>query len=350
MKKAGTHIPAGRSACIVFGAVTGQKSPKAGLFSPQVGAQAGQLAARAGLMTLKMSGAALSRLGRRFAAGEIGPKGQLRLQPIHPEMLVELRARYVSQMQKPIKATSGGPAGTALKPGNGASLTSATPKPPSGSPEFGQLVAAYRLVDAAGIWLEKLKAELDETLGQIGKSSAFSFLSEAETTDWDHYSGGDGWIYDGWRWTYPARYRRQKIGELLVIADIGRPGRCAAASGVPCLLVMWSGAAHSWAGSVDAAKGFWPPNDATTALVGDRCLRWIGGTPGNGSAATTALKDGAWFYVVQLDALTNFAQLRKLVVQPALAILNGTPVEEALVSADGVMRFRQHGKEFVLEK
>jgi hypothetical protein len=61
------------------------------------------------------------------------------------------------------------------------------------------------------------------------------------------------------------------------------------------------------------------------------------------------LRDGAWFYLVRLAALTNFAQLRKLVVQPALAMLNGTPADEALALATGVMRFRKQGKEFVLD-
>lgn len=349
MRKAGTHVPAGRNACIVFGAINGQKSAKAGLFSHGAGAQAAQLAKHAGLKTLRVPNVALSKLRHQFTEGEIGANGQLRLKPISPELLVDLRAQYLTQMPKPINATSNGPIGTPSKPANGVPVTPTTLTPPSGAPQGGNLVAAYRLIDAAGIWLEKLKAELDERLREIEKSSAFSFLSEAEVTDCDHYSGGDGWILDGWRWTYPARHRRQKIGELMVVADIGRPGRCAAVTGIPCLLVMWSGAAHSWAGSVDAAKDFWPPSDTTMALVGDCCLRWIGRTPGNGPAAMTAAKDGAWFYVVRLDALTSFVQLRKLVVQPALAILNGTPPEDALAAVDGVMRMHQQGNTFVLD-
>jgi hypothetical protein len=50
-----------------------------------------------------------------------------------------------------------------------------------------------------------------------------------------------------------------------------------------------------------------------------------------------------------LASLSNFAQVRELLVQPALAILSGTPPEEALAAASGVMRFRKQGKEFVLD-
>jgi hypothetical protein len=36
-------------------------------------------------------------------------------------------------------------------------------------------------------------------------------------------------------------------------------------------------------------------------------------------------------------------------MQPALALLGGTPVEAAFAKAPDVLRFRQHGKEFVLD-
>jgi hypothetical protein len=148
---------------------------------------------------------------------------------------------------------------------------------------------------------------------------------------------------------YPTKHRQRRVGALSIVADIGRPGRPAAVIGVPCVLVMWSSGAHDWGTSVDTAKGFWPPHEATTTLVGGSCFRWTGKGGGSGGTDGASLRDGAWFYLVRLAALTSFAQLRKLVVQPALAMLNGTPADEALALATGVMRFRKHGKEFVLE-
>jgi hypothetical protein len=297
-RKPGTQVPARRSAGIAFGAANGQKFTKGGVSSNQSSAR------------------------------------------------TALHVQYASQADKPAKRASGEPAGSPSKPPTSASPIPVAPKPPSEPPAFDQLLAAFRLIDTAGIWLKKLWAELDDVLAQIGRGSAFTFLAEADTTNFDLYLSGGTWVLDGWRWVYPTKHRRRRIGELSIVADIGRPGRPAAFTGVPCVLVMWSSAAHDWGPSVDTAKGFWPPHEATTTLVGDGCFRWTGkGTGGDGAD----MRDGAWFYLVRLAALTNFAQLKELLVQPALAMLNGTSPDEALAAATGVMRFRKQGKEFVLD-
>jgi hypothetical protein len=348
MRKPGTQVPARCSACIPFGATKGQKFPKASVFSHQNSARATKSAARAGLMTLKVPPSVLPRLQDQLLEGDMNAERQLQLHPI-TDVLANLRVRYASQADKPAKGASGEPAGSPPKPPNSASSTPVAPKPPSEPPALDQLLAAFRLIDAAGVWLEKLWAELDDVFGQIGRGSAFAFLAEAGTTNFDHYASGGTWVLDGWRWVYPTKHRRRRIGELSIVADIGRPGRPAAVTGVPCVLVMWSSEAHDWGASVDTAKGFWPPHEATTTLVGGGCFRWTGKSAGGGGADMPPLRDGAWFYLVRLAALTNFAQLRKLVVQPALAMLNGTSPDEALASATGVMRFHMQGKEFVLD-
>jgi hypothetical protein len=51
-----------------------------------------------------------------------------------------------------------------------------------------------------------------------------------------------------------------------------------------------------------------------------------------------------------LDAPTTFAQLRELVVQPVLAILNGKDADDALNAAAGVMQIRQNDREFFLDE
>jgi hypothetical protein len=122
----------------------------------------------------------------------------------------------------------------------------------------------------------------------------------------------------------------------------------AATGKTPCLLVMWSGATHDWTAAVDAARDFWPPSDRTTALHGGCLFQWTGKVAGNGPAST--LRDAAWFYVVRLVELTNFAQLRALVVQPAVALLGGTPINTVFAKAPGVLRFRQFNNEFVVDE
>lgn len=353
MKKAGTAVPALGSACVVFGVLNRSKSPKAGLFDQNEARHAAKLAAKAGLMTVKVPGAAVPKLSNLVGTGRISLTSGLRLMAIEPTTLADLHARYRAQTAD--KLTGGSVPGSSkaapAKPANGAPPPPAPSWPPSGSLDLGpSLLAAYRQLDAAGRWFEKAQAEISDVLTNVGASSGLSFLQEAETTDLDHYHAGDGWLLDGWRWTFPTRHRRSRIGDLSVVVDLGRAGRAAATLGMPCMLVMWSGAPHNWGTAVDTAMGFWPALRATTELHGDRVFKWAGKAIGNGPAGTLSPKDSAWFYLVRLAGLTNAATLRTHVVQPALALLAEKDVEAAFAEAPDVLRFRQHGKEFVLDQ
>lgn len=351
MKKAGTTVPAPRSAFIVFGAPNGSRSAKAGWCGEKSSEHAAKLAAKAGLMTVRLPGLAFPKVANLVDEGGISPRGQLRLKSISREMLSDLRTRYKAQTAEKTKAAVGvnPSAEPGPRPANGASA--ASPPPAGGALDLGpSLTAAYRQVDVAGRWFEQVQAELGGVLEKIGASSGFSFLQGPETTDMDHYNGGEGWILDGWRWSFPARHRRQRLGDLSIVIDLGRPGRPAASLGTPCMLVMWSSTAHDWAGAIDAAAGFWPPLRTTTELLGSRLFRWTGKAPGNGPAGTLPLKDGAWFYLVRLAGITNLATLRTHVVQPALGVLADQHVDTAFAKAPDVMRFRQQQNAFVLEE
>jgi hypothetical protein len=191
---------------------------------------------------------------------------------------------------------------------------------------------------------------LAEALAGIGKASEWSFLADAESTDDGAYAGGDGWVSNGWRWTYPARHRRHRIGSLSLVADIGKPGRPALAIGLPCMLVAWSSAAHDWVAAIDAAAGFWPPPTDTTRLLAECLVQWTGKAPGNGPAAGLPLSEGAWFYLVPLSALVSFAKLRSLIVQPALELLTGTPADEVFAKVPEVLRFSRRKGELVVRR
>jgi hypothetical protein len=290
-------------------------------------------AARGSLVVGSFAG----RPGRR--PGLINPPKPARVTP----------TAHSDQPGKPAKPATNG-AREAVKPANGAPPPPSSPKPPSATIDLGpRLLDAYRLLDAAGVWFEKLATELEEILGKIGNASEFSFLQASDEPDMDRYTGGEGWVLDGWRWTFPTRHRKQRIGTLSVVADIGRPGRPAAIVGEPCMLVMWSSAAHDWASTVDWAKAFWPPHFGTTGLLDGRVFHWTGKVAGNGPADMMSLRQGAWFFVVRLGALKDLPSLRTLIVQPALALLGGMQVETVFAAAPDVMRFRRLQNEFALD-
>ncbi len=312
MSKAETTVSATHNARLAFGKLSDGQPTKAGRF--------GQKSTKQASMASSMTGP------------EIPKRANLRPRPT-PQ----------TAGKQPVVA------GADPSEAAGSKAANAPPPPPASSLDLGpNLMAAYRQLDMAGCWLEKLQTELGEVLGKVGAGSGFSFLPETESTNIDHYDSGEGWVLDGWRWTYPAQHRRHRLGELSVVLDLGRPGRAASIIGMPCMVVMWSTAAHNWAASVDAAAGFWPPSRTAVELHGDRVFKWAGQIPGNGPAATLPFREAAWFYLVRLTALTNLPALRTYVVQPVLALLADTEADTAFAKAPDVLRFRQQQDTFVV--
>ena len=313
MSKAETTVSATHNARLAFGKLSDGQPTKAGRFNQKSTKQASPVSVTTGLGIVKRAnlcrGSILKTAGKQSAVAGVGPSEAA-----------------------------------------GSRAANVAPPPPASSLDLGpNLMAAYRQLDAAGCWLEKLQTELGEVLGKLGAGSGFSFLPEADTTNIDHYDSGEGWVLDGWRWAYPVRHRRHRLGELSVVLDLGRPGRAATIIGMPCMVVMWSTAAHNWAASVDAAAGFWPPSCTAVELYGDRVFKWAGNIPGNGPAAALPFREAAWFYLVRLAALTNLAALRTYVVQPVLALLADTEADSAFAIAPDVLRFRQQQNTFVLD-
>jgi hypothetical protein len=349
MRKTGSIAPAVGNLCVVLGKINGNNMPTAGWFSEKDGERAAKLAAQAGLMVVQLSGRAVPKISNIISAGAINRQSRLQLHPIAPELFADLRREYRGTGNPPSGLAAGSAEGSAAPTGDGVPPSTTPPQPPGGSFDFGpSLMAAYRQIDAAGRMFETLQSELGDVLGKIGSSSEFSFLQEAETTDYDHYTGGDGWVLDGWRWTYPARHRRHRAGQLSIILDLGRPGRPAASIGTPCVIVTWSSPAHDWIGAIDTAAGFWPPLRGMTELRARSLFHWTGKSPGNGPSSNLPLREGAWFYVVRLSGLSNFATLRTHVVQPALSLLSDKDPAAAFAKAPDVLRFRQQQNVFVL--
>lgn len=86
--------------------------------------------------------------------------------------------------------------GTSAK-GAGAPAGSAASPPPNGPNLGANLMAAYRLLDVAGMWLEQLAAEYEAMLSMIGKASEFSFATTPLDVMDDPFTDGEGWVYNG---------------------------------------------------------------------------------------------------------------------------------------------------------
>lgn len=232
---------------------------------------------------------------------------------------------------------------------NGTAPPASPSNTPPASPDLGpNLLSAYRLLDAACFWFERLASEYIDILTNIGKASDFSFAGKPLAVLDDAFSGGDDWLCNGWHWTLVGRYQRQRIGAMSFVIDLGNPGRPAHALGQPCALVAWSGVAFDWVPGISLAGGFWPPSPETTRLLDGRLVQWTGAMPGNGQSSAVPLRSGSWFYLLPLAALTSLPRVRELVVQPALELLKGTPVEAAFANAPEVLKFSRRKGELVI--
>ena len=346
-----THtLPNATRGCVVFGPLTGRAKPRAGLFTKAAIGDIADAAHIAGLATMDLSSVAMRAVQGRLPPGSVARNGQLRLRTVPDALVRELQAMRRAQPNKRRKASEGDSQGGTAKL-DGAPLPASPTNPPPADLNLGpDVLGAYRLLEAVGDWFERLGTEFTTILKSIGKASDFSFPGQPLAVSSDAFAGGHGWVwvYDGWHWTLPGRYQRQRIGALSFVIDIGRPGRPANALGQPCALVVWSGVAHDWLPAVCNASGLWPPAPETTRLLASRLVQWAGTPPGNGPASALPLRSGSWFYVLPLTALTSFTQLRSLVVQPALELLKGTPAEAAFATTPEVLRFARRKGELVI--
>lgn len=287
-------------ALVVFGKPRGYRSPQGGYFTLKFTNRAASIANKTGFTAIQLNGEELRPFNGQLSRGGFDRDRQLRLGAISAKLLNALSAmqRMQARQQRHLAEAD-------AAPGSNGKSTGAQPPsqaPHGGSEPDGNILAAYRLLDHAGSWIQRLSEEFAEIIGRIGKSGDLSVLPEEEWPDEEAYYGGASWVCNDWRWSYPVRYRRQRIGTLALIADIGRSGRPAADLGKALVLVTWSSAVHNWSGTIDAATGFWPPVANKVGLRAQRLFHWIGPS-GNGSSEALSLRDTSWFYIVPLRAL-----------------------------------------------
>jgi hypothetical protein len=258
------------------------------------------------------------------------------------------------QVVRPItKVAAAAQASKSVNPSGEDVSDGATPPPaaPPARPDLGpNLLAAYNVVATAGCWLESLAAEYGEILAGVGKASSLSFSTKLLDVMEDGFHDGDGWVFNGWRWTYPCRYHGQRIGTLSFIVDLGKPGRPAHALGQPCAIVAWSGMAYDWSPVIGNAGAFWPPSQTATRLIGKRLIEWSATASSNATRSATAFRTGSWFYLVPLMSLDSNDKLRSHIVQPALALLNGEAIEAAFATAPDVLQFDRRKGELVITR
>ncbi len=208
------------------------------------------------------------------------------------------------------------------------------------------IINSVHLMNECGAELEALKADLEKRLLQLGNESPVTFGQEIDPPTLESYdSSKSGWVFDGWRWTFPARERRTgrgpraNVGKLSIVADLGRRGRPANALGVPCLIVTWGPPFDDWNEDIDEAR-FWPPDQGCNKILSERLFLYFKQQRGSAIGEAKAGMDAVWFYVLPLLSLDERGKLTTLIVNPVCSLLRGDAPSEAFKGAEAVLRFQ----------
>jgi hypothetical protein len=207
---------------------------------------------------------------------------------------------------------------------------------------------AVRILDALGREVDALMGELERLLTNVGPPAVVSFGADEESTEDASYSSEGGWVWKGWRWTFPAKTRREgkgnrpKAGSLSVVVDLGRDGQPSRDLGYLCLIVAWAEAEDDWNEQLDGDE-FWPAAADSYDLRAE-CLFWWTGSVEDGRpvAANRAAEPlaASWLYVVPLFAIKDRQKLGALVVNPVLELLSGKAPKQVFATTPEVARFK----------
>jgi hypothetical protein len=204
---------------------------------------------------------------------------------------------------------------------------------------------------AFGEEIESFKNELETTL--VGrKDGVVQFGEQDDHPNYNHYQSGQGWITDGWRWSFPAKRRtigrgpRPRVGTLSVVADLRRAGRPATVLGFPCFIVAWARKGDDWSEDIDFTPTFWPAAEADYELRGERLFWWVNDENKEERRRSSPL-EASWFFIMPIVAVDGPGKLRELIVQPVYQLLNfdrpevkGEVGRDVLANNREILRFR----------
>jgi hypothetical protein len=203
------------------------------------------------------------------------------------------------------------------------------------------LLNAYLVLETAGSEIEALITSIAEEFK--GADEKLMFDDDEEVTDEDAYHTGDYWICSGWHWRYPVKKKgkgpRRVVGKLHVVVDLGAPDRPARSLGFPVLQVCWAGRDESWDELDDDPD--WPFAEGDFEIRASRLL-WYKGDEDKPKAVQSYLSreaiDAAWMYLVPLLSVRSPKDVRRIVVEPVIALLNGRSAVGVFADASEVVQ------------
>lgn len=212
------------------------------------------------------------------------------------------------------------------------------------------IIKAVSLIETLWTEIEALKGELERALMNVPSSAPIKFRGGMEEPeDESYYTAAHGWIFNGWRWTFPADLcsrrpgRKTRAGALSVAVDLGREGHPAHALQFPCLCVAWCPADDEWDDDLDADE-LWPMTSEYYELQENRLFWFIGkeedGCDPDFNRSATPLQ-ATWMYILPLFAISDRNTMDRLIVNPVLSLLGSSNTRGVFDEAEEILPFHQ---------
>ncbi len=165
---------------------------------------------------------------------------------------------------------------------------------------------------------------------------------------------GNDWSAPAWWIAFKkpgARARKKKLRpgapELTVVIDLGVAGGPACGLGRPCVTVGWSGGGTSWSDDLaeeegksgaEARSAIWPIDRQNDLVVrGKLAILWDEEEARAAGPDWRPSESDAWFFIVPLSAIRKKSDAHRLIVNPAMALLEGRSPNQAFVAAEEVL-------------
>jgi hypothetical protein len=167
----------------------------------------------------------------------------------------------------------------------------------------------------------------------LGSVKAFEV---EESKDESAYDSG-GWICDGYALNFTVKPKPRltghpkQLGKLTVLIDLARSDSMSTQAGFPLLAVGWApGSVGCW----ELEELAWPPGPEYSLWSGELVAfkRHVG---------TSSWRERTWLYAVPLTACHGPDDIRRLVVAPALGLLQGDEVPACFASVPERLRFTE---------
>ena len=117
-----------------------------------------------------------------------------------------------------------------------------------------------------------------------------------------------------------SKAKTANVGHATYLFDLGRANNLAVLKKVPLAIVTWAGAEEE---AYDQSS----PLISRHIPIADRLMQWVG----KDKKPSTTYEESAWFYSIPLTSVNTEDDVKRLLVEPLVALAKKWPLTKAIV-------------------